>query len=245
MLQTTKGIILHQIKYSDSGVIAQVFTRDFGRQSLMIKGMRNRKAGRHNVFLQPMFILDLVFYQRESREVQMLKEFSVSYSPSGIYADIKKSCMAVFISEILTSVLREETANHGLFDYIENSIIYLDKNESGYSNFHIAFLSGLSSYLGFEPAVRKTPENKYFDLLNGSFVAFPPGHSSYANVQVSEILYSFFSSSFENMKNIPLTGSMRNEVLETIVKYFGIHLSGLKKIKSLEVMKEIFSGHPD
>jgi DNA repair protein RecO (recombination protein O) len=241
MLQTTKGIILHQIKYSDSGVIAQVYTRDFGRQSLMIKGMRNRKAGRHNVLFQPMFILDLVFYQRESREVQMLKEFSVSYSPADIYSDVKKSCIAVFISEILTSVLREETANHELFDYMENAIIYLDKCGPGYSNFHIAFLSGLSSYLGFEPAGRTNPENKFFDLLNGSFVPFRPGHSSYANLQVSEILNSFFSSSFENMKNIPLTGSMRNEVLETIIKYFGIHLPGLKKINSLEVMKEIFN----
>jgi DNA repair protein RecO (recombination protein O) len=240
MLQSTKGIILHQIKYSDSGVIAQVYTRDFGRQSLMIKGMRNRKAGKHNALFQPMFILDLIFYQRESREVQLLKEFSVSYSPSGIYSDIKKSCVAVFISEILTSVLREETANHELFDYMENAIKYFDKCGPGFSNFHIAFLSGLSSYLGFEPAVRTNPENKFFDLLNGSFVALPPGHSSYANVQVSAILHSFFSSSFENMKNIPLTGSMRNEVLETIIKYFGIHLPGLKKINSFEVMKEIF-----
>lgn len=241
MLQTTKGIILHQIKYSDSGIIAQVYTRDFGRQSMMIKGMRSRKSGKHNVLFQPMFILDTVFYHRESRDVQMLKEFSVSYSPSGIYSDIKKSCIAVFISEILTSVLREEIANHELFDYIENAIIYLDKSGPGYSNFHIAFLSGLSSYLGFEPAARTNPENKFFDLLNGSFVPLPPGHTSYAGIQVSEILYSFFSSSFENMKNIPLTGSMRNEVLETIIKYFGIHLPGLRKINSLEVMKEIFS----
>ena len=240
MLQTTKGIILHQIRYSDSGVIAQVYTRDFGRQSMMIKGMRSRKSGKHNVLFQPMFILDMVFYQKESREVQMLKEFSVSYPPSSIYSDIKKSCIAVFIAEILTSVLREEVPNHELFDYLENAIIYLDKSGTGYSNFHIAFLSGLSSYLGFEPAGRTNPECKYFDLLNGSFVTLPPGHSSYASVEVSEILYSFFSASFESMKNIPLTGTMRNEVLETIIKYFGIHLPGLRKINSLEVMKEIF-----
>ncbi len=49
MLNKTKGIILHQIKYTDSGVIAQVYTREFGRQSLMIKGMRSKKSGRHNV----------------------------------------------------------------------------------------------------------------------------------------------------------------------------------------------------
>ena len=96
MLHKTKGIILHQIKYTDSGVIAQVYTRDFGRQSIMIKGMRSRKSGKHNVLFQPMFILDLVFYYRESREVQILKDFSVSYSPADIYADVQKSCIAYF-----------------------------------------------------------------------------------------------------------------------------------------------------
>ena len=31
MLHKTKGIILHQIKYTDSGIIVQAYTRDFGR----------------------------------------------------------------------------------------------------------------------------------------------------------------------------------------------------------------------
>ena len=241
MLNKTKGIILHQIKYTDSGVIAQVYTREFGRQSLMIKGMRSKKSGKHNVLFQPMFILDLVFYYRESRGIQVLKEFSVSYSPSDIYADIKKSCISVFIAEILTTVLKEETPNHELFDFIEDSIMYLDKCETGFANFHIAFLIGLSSYLGFEPGKRTDPENLYFDLMNGTFVSFPPLHSAYAGPQVSDILASFFSTSFDRMRSIPLTGSLRDDVLETIIKYFSIHLPGLKKINSLDVLKEIFS----
>lgn len=241
MLHKTKGIILHQIKYTDSGVIAQFYTSDFGRQAIMIKGMRSRKSGKHNVLFQPMSILDLVFYHRESREIQMLREFSVSYSPIDIYCDVKKSCMALFIAEVLTAVLREETPNNELFGFIEDSIIYLDKCKSGCINFHIAFLSALSSYLGFEPAVRKNPADIYFDLVNGTFVPLPPLHSSYAGQQVSEILSSFFTTSFDKMKNIPLTGSLRDEVLEILIKYFGIHLPGLKKINSLGVLKEVFS----
>jgi DNA repair protein RecO (recombination protein O) len=240
MLHKTKSIILHQIKYSDSGVIAQVYTREFGRQSIMIKGMRSKKSGKHNVLFQPMFILDIVFYYRESRGIQMLKEFSVSYSPSDIYADTKKSCMSVFIAEILTTVLREETPNYELFDFIEDSIKYLDNCGSGYANFHIAFLIGLSSYLGFEPGTRSHADNRYFDLTNGTFVPLPPLHSAYADPNISDILAEFFRASFDQMKSIPLTGSLRNEVLETIIRYFSIHLPGLKKINSLDVLKEIF-----
>ena len=81
MLEKTRGIILHQIKYTDSGIVAQLYTRKFGRQSFLIKGMRNRKSGKHNILFQPMFILDLEIYYKASREMNVLKEFSVSYSP--------------------------------------------------------------------------------------------------------------------------------------------------------------------
>lgn len=240
MLQKTKGIILHQIKYTDSGVISQVYTRDFGRLSIMIKGIRSRKSGKHNVLFQPMFVLDLVFYYKESRGVQMLKEFSVSLSPAAIYADVKKSCIAVFLAEILTSVLKEESPNFELFDYLEDSIKYLDACTSGFANFHIAFLIGLSSFLGFEPGKRDDPEKKYFDLLNGTFVTMPPLHSAYADPFVSDILAEFFPISFDQMRSIPLTGPVRNLVLETIIRYFSIHLPGLKKINSIDILKEIF-----
>jgi DNA repair protein RecO (recombination protein O) len=241
MLQKSKGVILHQVKYSDSGIIIQAYTREFGRQSILIRGLRSKKSGKHNALFQPLSILELVYYYKESRSVQVLKECSVAYSPSDIYADVKKSSIAVFLGELLSSVLKEETHHFELFDYIENSIKYFDNSRQGYSNFHIAFLTGLSSYLGFEPGTRTDPENKYFDLLNGTFVPLPPPHGNYADRYISEVLALFFSTSFDLMGTIPLTGNLRNEVLETIIKYFSIHLPGLKKINSLEVLKEIFS----
>lgn len=240
MIESTKGIVLHQIKYSDSGIIVQFYTRKFGRQSCLIKGMRSRKSGKHNALFQPMFILDLEFYYKGSREMQVIKDFSVSYSPSDVFSNIKKSSVAIFLGEVLTSVLREESPNEGLFDFIEDSIKYFDGCREGFANFHLAFLAGLSSYLGFEPGKGAGHDKKYFDMLNGTFVPFPPDHGNYAGTEISEILAAFFSSSYGKINNIILNGSVRNEVLETLVKYFSLHLPGLKKINSLEVLKEVF-----
>jgi DNA repair protein RecO (recombination protein O) len=77
MLEKTRAIVLHQIKYTDSGIIVQMYTRKFGRQSFLIKGMRKKKSGKHNILFQPMFILDMELYYKSSREMQTLKEFSV------------------------------------------------------------------------------------------------------------------------------------------------------------------------
>jgi DNA repair protein RecO (recombination protein O) len=240
MLEKTRGIILHQIKYTDSGIVAQLYTRNFGRQSFIIKGMRNRKSGKHNILFQPLFILDLDIYFKTSREMNILKEFSVSYSPYDIYSDIKKSSVAIFLGEVLTSVLKEESPHEEMFDYIEKSIIYFDRCKESYANFHIAFLAGLSSFLGFEPGTRRDSHDSYFDMTNGIFVPIPPVHGNYSNPEISDILAEFFLVSYNNIRNIILNGTMRNEVLDTLLRYYSLHLPGLKKINSLEVLKEVF-----
>ena len=241
MLEKTKAIVLHQIKYSDSGIVVQLYSRKFGRQSFLIKGMRKKKSGKHNTLFQPMFILDLEIYHKPSREMQVLKEFSVSFAPYNIQEDVRKSCVAIFLGEILTSILKEESPHEEMFDYLEESIIYFDGCKEGYANFHIAFLIGLSSFLGFEPGIKANENNSFFDLINGVFVPIPPVHGNYANKAVSDVVAQFLNATYNTVCKIQLTGIMRNEVLEILVRYFSLHLPGLKKSNSLEVLKEVFS----
>jgi len=134
MLEKTRGIVLHQIKYTDSGIIAQLYTRDFGRQSFLIRGMRNKKAGKHNILFQPLFILDIEMQYKSSSEMQAMKEFSVAFTPYNIHSDIKKGVVAIFLGEVLTSVLKEESPHMEMFDFLEESIKYFDKSIEGFAN---------------------------------------------------------------------------------------------------------------
>lgn len=241
MIEKTKGIVLHQIKYTDSGIIAHLYTRDFGRVSLLIKGMRKRKSGKHNIMFQPLSVLEVEMYHKAVREVQILKDFSVIYSPYNIHTDIKKGSVAMFLGEVLSAILREESPHVELFDYIEKSIIYFDMCQENFTNFHIAFLSGLSSYLGFEPSQTSNSEDIFFDMKEGSFVPIPPVNGFYADQTVSAILAQFFRSSYDSANEIKLTGRQRNEVLDSIITFYSLHLPGLRKINSLEILREVFS----
>lgn len=241
MLEKTRGIVLHQIKYTDSGIVAQLYTRKFGRQSFLIRGMRNRKAGKHSILFQPMFILDLEMYYKSSREIQSLKEFSVSFTPYNIFTDIRKSCVAIFLGEVLTSVLREESPHEEMFDFIEEAVIWFDSSREEYANFHIGFLAGMTSFLGFEPGQRSDSEDLFFDMANGIFVPVPPLHGNYAGEEISSLLAQIFSSSYDNLSAISLNGRLRNEILDVLVRYYSLHLPALRKLNSLEVLKEVFA----
>jgi DNA repair protein RecO (recombination protein O) len=241
MLEKTTGIILHQLKYTDSGNIAQVFTKKFGRQSFLVRGIRNRRPGKQNVYLQPLSIIDIVLYYKESRGMQTLKEYSVSYLPADIYNNIVKTSMALFLGEVLRNVLKEESPQEDLYDFISDSVKYLDRLDEGYSNFHIAFLCGLSTFLGIGPGRKPKDESCFFDMTNGSFQMIRPSHGNYADPAISDILSSFFNSSWDDMNKISLSGALRNEVLTSLLKYYSIHLPAFKKINSLDVLKEVFS----
>ena len=66
MIHKTGGIVLHRFKYSDSKVIAKIFTEEFGLQSYMFFGA-NSKRGRLQInLLQPLFPVDLQVYYKET-----------------------------------------------------------------------------------------------------------------------------------------------------------------------------------
>lgn len=239
MLEKTRGIVLHTVKYSDSGIVATLYTREFGRLSVLVRGLRKKKSGKYAVTFQPMFILELEFYHKPSRDIQLLKEYSLVYPFYSIHSDIRKSSVAIFLGEVLSSVLAEETSNTMMFGFIEDSILWFEKTSADFANFHLSFLTGLSRHLGIAPSMRKDPE-KFLDLRNGNFTVLPPVHGDYASEEISSIVSQLMKTSLDESNNIRLTGRLRNEVLETLVRYYEIHLPSLRKIKSLDVLKEVF-----
>lgn len=240
MLQKIRGIVLHQIKYTDSGIVVQLYTRESGRLSVLVRGLHKKRTGKHNVMFQPMSLLDMDIYFKPSREIQLLKEFSFAYAFHDLNSNIRKSSVALFLGEVLSSVLKEETPNEALFSFIESSVEWFDESKDKYLNFHISFLAALSRYLGFEPGVQGDKNNIFFDLINGSFVRTPPHHGQYVPQDISALLALFFRSSVQVSAEIPLTGMQRNELLETIVRFYSVHLPGLGKLKSLDVLRDVF-----
>jgi DNA repair protein RecO (recombination protein O) len=77
-------------------------------------------------------------------------------------------------------------------------------------------------------------------MVNGTFVALPPSHGIYADMEISAILAEFFRSSWDEMNRIPLSGQMRNKVLAELLRYYSVHMPSLKKINSMEILREVF-----
>ncbi len=144
MLTSTEGIVLHFIKYGESSVITTIYTRDFGRQSYLINAARSKKSKNRAGLLQPLFLVDLVAYQKPSRELHRVKELKSNKTYQNIAFDITKTTQAIFLSEVLYKSLNEQESFPEMFDFIKNSLLYFDLMDAGFSNFHLYFLFRLT-----------------------------------------------------------------------------------------------------
>lgn len=244
MVDKSAAILLHHFRYSDSGIITHFYTEKFGRLAVMIKGAGSRKPGKNRICLQPLAVTELVLSIREQREIQTLRDFSVIYTPSDIYGNPVKSSIAMFIGEVLSAVLKEESPQPELYAYLYESVKYFDRCRTGFTNFHIGFLAGLCGYLGIEPSRRTDPEHSVFDYTNGCFVTVPPAHGNYAGMDISDLLARIFGSSWEEMISMPLNGQTRNDLLAALLAYYYSHFPSMKKIRSLEVLRIVFQPLP-
>jgi len=155
--------------------------------------------------------------------------------------DPVKNAIALFIAELIGKTVREEHPNRELFDYFLQSIKILELTTKSCANFHLAFMIGLSRYLGFYPDVSEYVSGAYFDLLNGHFVSAKPQHHNFLNPADSLVFSRLMRITYENMTAFRFSGSERKAVIEHILNYYRLHLTNFSEIKSVAVLHEVFS----
>lgn len=241
MLEKTRGIFLRSVKYSESSIIAVIYTEAYGRQSFMVNGARSKKSIVKAVAFQPLYLLDLEIYYKAGREIHRLKDVRIANPFATIPFDIRKSSEVIFLSEILYKCLKEEEPNIGLFDFIYNSLSYLDLSDHGISNFHLWFLFKLTQFLGIYPRGEDALIGNFFDLQKAKFVNHEPLHNQFTDKHVTMLFSRLFEVDHTSLEKLEYTHHDRLLVLEKLLEYYRIHFDNLGDIRSLSVLKEVLS----
>jgi DNA repair protein RecO (recombination protein O) len=240
MLVTTEGIVLHFIKYGESSVISTIYTRDFGRQSYLINAARSKKSKNKASLLQALFLVDLVAYQKQTRELHRVKEVKSNQPYQNIAFDIGKSTQVIFLAEVLYRTINEQESFPELFDFIKNALLYFDLMDEGSANFHLFFLFRLTEYLGFLPDTTKVGFEGWFDMKKGAVVPFQPSHPLAANKEITAYLISLSSLKIHELGKFKISRTMRDSLLTVLIDYYQLHFENLGEIKSISVLREVF-----
>ena len=149
MIFNTRSIVLNQLRYGDSSLIVHLYTERMGRQTVFVRGVFSKKSPVSAAMFQPLNLIETDLHHRANRQMQRISNAQIYCPLQSIPFDPVKSCIAMFIAEILYKTLREEEHNPELFNFLLHSIQTLDLNDCGTANFHLVFLVHYSRYLGF------------------------------------------------------------------------------------------------
>lgn len=239
MVTTTNAIVLSTKKYAEADLIVTCFTAAGGVKTYMLRGILKSKKGKiRTSHFQLLTQLEIESSHKNKGTLEYIKDVKIAVPYKTLHTDVVKSCLIMFLSEILTKTIREEEKNDALYHFLATSLILLDL-EDEYANFHIYFLLQLAMHLGFYPDDNAI-ELPYFNLQDGLF------QDEVTNIycekgQFIEDLKGFFGIKFDEAMSIKLTKSRRSGVLNLLLLYYQLHLQGFKKPKSLEVLQQLFN----
>lgn len=215
MIQNTELIVLHTTKFGENSLVVHTLSRDYGRRSFFVRGAGKKQMA---LFL-PLNILEADIQESARTTLFTARNLSARYALAGIRNSLYKNSMTMFMSEVLFRVLKEGGNEPGLYEWCERSILLLDAIRNDFSNFHIRFLLELTVALGFSPEAK--------DL--GPFVGdhYP-------------VVERFMKETFAGSMLIPLSGKVRNELAEEILRYIEFHTDSAVNVNSLKVLHELF-----
>ncbi len=237
MLDKTEGIVLKTTKYSESSIIAKIFTQKYGVLSFMIQGVRSSRNKQKGNLIQPLNILNLEIYLKEQRNLNRIKEHNTNYIYKNLHLDFAKQSVALFAIELISKCVKEHEVNERLYGYLSLFLIELDQEIQTIENKPLFFMLETASILGFEPSLHNILNGNYFNLESGRFedrISSTNTLDEHETNMLKKMMAMYYEKS-----ELKLTHSERKLLLEKMLLYFRWHVNDFSDLKSPSVLSEV------
>lgn len=238
MQVATKAIVISAVKYGDTSLIVKCYTSEEGVKTYLLQGILNKKKGKINKSqFFPLSILQINASHNNKGSLNRITEAKILHPFQTLHVDMLKQSIVFFLSEFLSSVLKEEEGeNDVLFDFLENAIVWLDYHDQ-VANFHLKFLIELTKCLGFYPDETNKEKGYFFDLLEGKYIT-----NQGMNVIQGEQLHLFnmaLGIKFDVLDKTLFNKNQRAIVLDLLLKYYQLHMVSFRRPKSLDILSKV------
>lgn len=241
MLLKTRGIVFRTVKYGETSVIADIFTEEKGLHTFIAGSVRTAKARMPYSLFQPMTVVDMVAYFRDDEAaLNRLKELRADEVWTRIPFDIRRGAVALFMAEICRKSIHEAEENRDLFDFLTESLRWLDTTPHPIANLHLHFLLSLSGWLGFQPEAEENDRSEqFFDLREGVFSPVPPPHAQFMEPEPTRRLLQLLQSPLESVHEVVMTRGERKALLEHLLRFYQLHLPAFSEVHTPEVLEMV------
>lgn len=238
MFVSSKAFVLKKTQFDEKGVVLKLFTEKYGTQSFVMRNAFSAANRRLLPLFSPLSLVEIQFDDRKLNQMMYIKEVICYFHYRNIPYDIAKSSLLFFYCELLYRLLYESAADQKLYDFVERELMALDDAEQVRPDSHLRFMMQLSRILGFAPIDNYNEKECYFSIQHSSFINYRIDEEDTLPAETSLILHRLMNGDLEK----PASKSTRNQLLNSLIRFFMLHNEQIRKMESVKVLAEISEG---
>lgn len=245
MIVRTDAVVLRILNYGETSQIVTLYTRSHGKLAVLAKGAR-RPRSQFGSSLQPMSYSQVVFYYKETRDLQTLSESSHIVPFHSLGRDLGKLTEGLRIVELTQALMHEEEANPAAFNLLVDTLSMLNAAEARTSNLFPYFQMRISHVLGFAPAFERTTVKALDDrggvLTLGQGTIHGPDEGVSGTPASRGALRAFAilcRADLEAVMRMHLAPALHAEVTALTESYLRHHIEGLPPSRSNQVLAQM------
>ena len=240
-MHQSRAIVLRQIKYSETSLILKIYTEKEGLLSFIAKGVRGKKGKLRSAQFQPLNLIDLCYREARKSELRQIIDLKVIDPFTDLPFNPVKRTIAIFIAELIHNAIKEQEPNLKLFEFLYNSIHWIDLSKQSYGNFHLLFMIKFTKYLGFYPMLEGHKEAQYFDLQQGVFSGVRPQNTHYIDSEELNAWKQLVNAKLESNNGLIFSNTLKRKLLQTMMLYYKLHLIHFKELNSHYILQSVFN----
>ncbi len=243
-INKTEAVVLSKIDFGDTSNIISIFTKDFGKISAIIKGVKKNRNGKGGIIDPPNY-LQIIFYNKSSRDVQLITGAEIVAHYPKIKQDLEKLKFSYAVLELLKKIMPEHEPNHKIFRGTVRVMELLEKGEEAsaqiFGRFYMFFLKESGYEIQIDKCsscgkVIKSSDNLSYNFESG-ILCGDCGQGYPQSFVISMELFNYLKSLKTNQKINNPGKNVTDLSLLFMEKFTKYHIPGFQGIQTFQILR--------
>jgi DNA repair protein RecO (recombination protein O) len=245
-IHKTEAIVLNKRDFRETSMIVNFYTRDFGKLSGILKGVRE-EPNKFASNLEPFSYNEIIFYKKRNSALHLIAQCDVKENFGAIIQSISKIGVASLMMELLGAVMAQEDKNEEVFNLTMDSFKELETTDNP-EKIMLIFKIKILALSGFKPhldscvscGLRITGQSK-FSLRLGGLLCLKCCHKDIKaraifRGTVASILH-IEKTDFRNSLNLGMNPQIKQELNLLLNSFLNFHLE--RELKAQKVLSKL------
>lgn len=245
-----EAVILKSIDFQETSKILTLYTREYGRVSVIAKGARKIRS-RFGAALELLSHVSLVYFYKESREVHTLSDCQIVSPFLNIRNSVEKTYVGLVMVEVLNRAVHGHEVNPALFNLLVAALKALDEPGQHPLKVLWRFELRFSDQMGFKPEFYRCghcedPDSRRSLRFSAGLGRIGCGECTESGTPFSNEALDFVRK-LQKGKGGSLPGRQaRGEIHHLLISHMRYHIEELQHLKSLSFLDPlVFAGDSD